>query len=71
MLSVDDSGSRQLRKVLLLGGEPFSGPILMWWNFVARSRAELDAAYRQWESGDPRSAGSGRRWPASPPRRRS
>jgi uncharacterized membrane protein YdfJ with MMPL/SSD domain len=35
MLSVDDSGSRQLRKVLLLGGEPFSGPILMWWNFVA------------------------------------
>jgi hypothetical protein len=30
VLSVDDSGSRQLRKVLLLGGEPFSGPILMW-----------------------------------------
>ena len=41
-------------RVLLLGGEPFAEPILMWWNFVARSRAELDAAYRQWESGDPR-----------------
>ena len=41
-------------RVLLLGGEPFGEPILMWWNFVARSRAELEAAYRQWESGDPR-----------------
>jgi redox-sensitive bicupin YhaK (pirin superfamily) len=41
-------------RVLLLGGEPFSEPILMWWNFVARSRAELDGAYRQWEAGDPR-----------------
>jgi quercetin 2,3-dioxygenase len=39
--------------VLLLGGEPFPEPILMWWNFVAHSR-ELDGAYRQWESGDPR-----------------
>ena len=37
VLSVDDSGSRQLRKVLLLSGEPFSGPILMV-DFVARSR---------------------------------
>jgi redox-sensitive bicupin YhaK (pirin superfamily) len=41
-------------RVLLLGGEPFPEPILMWWNFVARSRDELDGAYRQWESGDPR-----------------
>ncbi|HKQ00524.1 MAG TPA: pirin family protein [Actinomycetes bacterium] len=41
-------------RVLLLGGEPFPEPILMWWNFVARSRAELDGAYRQWEAGDPR-----------------
>ena len=41
-------------RVLLLGGEPFGEPILMWWNFVARSRDELDAAYRQWESDHPR-----------------
>jgi quercetin 2,3-dioxygenase len=41
-------------RVLLLGGEPFSEPILMWWNFVVRSRDELDRAYRQWEEGDPR-----------------
>jgi quercetin 2,3-dioxygenase len=41
-------------RLLLLGGEPFTEPLLMWWNFVARTRGELDAAYRQWESGDPR-----------------
>jgi redox-sensitive bicupin YhaK (pirin superfamily) len=39
-------------RVLLLGGEPFPEPILMWWNFVVRSRDELDRARRQWESGD-------------------
>ena len=41
-------------RVLLLGGEPFPEPILMWWNFVARSRDELDGAPGQWESDDPR-----------------
>jgi redox-sensitive bicupin YhaK (pirin superfamily) len=41
-------------RVLLLGGEPFAEPVLMWWNFVVRSRDELDRAYRQWESGGPR-----------------
>jgi redox-sensitive bicupin YhaK (pirin superfamily) len=44
----------QPARVLLLGGVPFGEPILMWWNFVARTRDELDSAYRQWESGDPR-----------------
>ena len=41
-------------RVLLLGGEPFPEPILMWWNFVVRTRDELDSARRQWESADPR-----------------
>ena len=22
----------------------------MWWNFVARTRAEMEAAYRDWQS---------------------
>ena len=39
---------------VLLGGEPFAEPVLMWWYLVVRSRGELDRAYRQWESGDPR-----------------
>ena len=41
-------------RVLLLGGEPFPEPVLMWWNFVVRSRDELDRAYRHWQSDDPR-----------------
>jgi redox-sensitive bicupin YhaK (pirin superfamily) len=41
-------------KVLLLGGVPFEEPILMWWNFVARTREEIDAAYDSWQAQDDR-----------------
>jgi redox-sensitive bicupin YhaK (pirin superfamily) len=40
-------------RVLLLGGEPF-GEILMWWNFVARTRDEMEDAYRDWQAHAPR-----------------
>ncbi len=33
-------------RVLLLGGQPFTEEILMWWNFVARDRAELERRTR-------------------------
>jgi redox-sensitive bicupin YhaK (pirin superfamily) len=39
-------------RVLLLGGEPFGEQLLMWWNFVGRSRDEVTEASRQWESED-------------------
>jgi len=35
----------------LLGGAPFAEEILMWWNFVARTDAEMESARRDWESG--------------------
>jgi redox-sensitive bicupin YhaK (pirin superfamily) len=35
-------------RVLLLGGHPFAEEILMWWNFVARDRSELEQAYAGW-----------------------
>jgi redox-sensitive bicupin YhaK (pirin superfamily) len=41
-------------RVLLIGGEPFGEDVLMWWNFVARTRAELTAAYRSWQAEDAR-----------------
>ena len=41
-------------RALLIGGIPFDEPVLMWWNFVARSRDEITAAYRQWTGGDDR-----------------
>ena len=41
-------------RVLLLGGAPFDEPVLMWWNFVARTREEITDAHRAWERGDER-----------------
>ncbi len=40
----EDVGGR----MLLLGGEPLGEPVQMWWNFVARSRDELEQAYIHW-----------------------
>jgi redox-sensitive bicupin YhaK (pirin superfamily) len=39
---------------LLLGGVALSEPLLMWWNFVARSQEEITEAYESWSSGDER-----------------
>jgi redox-sensitive bicupin YhaK (pirin superfamily) len=41
-------------RLLLLAGVPFEQRPLMWWNFVARTREEMDAAYDAWQSGDAR-----------------
>ena len=35
-------------RVLVLGGVPFPEPILMFWNFVARDRSEMETAWRDW-----------------------
>src|SRR3546814_9038780 len=36
-------------RLMLLGGVPFESPILMWWNFVGRTREEIDAATDSWQ----------------------
>lgn len=41
-------------RVMVLGGEPFPEPITMWWNFVARTHDEIDAAYASWRDHDGR-----------------
>lgn len=38
-------------QVLLLGGEPFGPAPLLWWNFVARTQAEIEQALADWNSG--------------------
>ncbi len=43
---------REPTRAVLLGGEPFADPIIMWWNFVAREREEIEAAYRAWQAED-------------------
>jgi quercetin 2,3-dioxygenase len=38
-------------RILLIGGVPFGEEILLWWNFVARTTAEIEAATRAWNAG--------------------
>ncbi|MCC6076617.1 pirin family protein [Pseudomonas sp. GCM10022188] len=44
-------------RALLLGGEPFGEEILIWWNFVGHSKAQIAQAQRDWEAGSPRFGG--------------
>ena len=41
-------------RALLLGGEPFEAEVVMWWNFVGRTRAEMQDAYDAWRTRDDR-----------------
>ena len=38
-------------QLLLIGGAPFDEPLLIWWNFVARTQAEVEAAAADWNAG--------------------
>ena len=48
---ITDARRRGVEGVTFLGGEPFDEPIVMWWNFVARSNEEIVHARRQWQDG--------------------
>jgi quercetin 2,3-dioxygenase len=47
--SADDTA-----RVLVLGGPPFPDPLVMWWNFVGRSHADIAEYRRLWEAHDER-----------------
>ncbi|MCK9894753.1 pirin family protein [Frankia sp. AgB32] len=49
-----DLGGEDGTRAMLLGGEPFTEPLVMWWNLVARSRAEIEAARDDWQAGTDR-----------------
>lgn len=55
-------------RILLLGGVPLAAPPLLWWNFVGATRADVDRARQDWESGSARfgavEGGGHRRIPA-------
>ena len=38
-------------RLMLLGGTPFEEPLVMWWNFVARSHEEIAQAREDWMAG--------------------
>jgi redox-sensitive bicupin YhaK (pirin superfamily) len=39
-------------RAVMIGGEPFPEEILMWWNFVGRTREEMVIATAEWEHHD-------------------
>ncbi len=43
--------AQHLARVILLGGERFTTPRFIWWNFVASSRERIESAKRQWAQG--------------------
>lgn len=40
----------QPARVVLLGGPPFTDPIIMWWNFVGRTHEEIVEFREAWEA---------------------
>ncbi|HVB90612.1 MAG TPA: pirin family protein [Acidimicrobiales bacterium] len=44
----------QEARILVLGGVPFEADIVMWWNFVARDRKEMETAKADWDAGSER-----------------
>jgi redox-sensitive bicupin YhaK (pirin superfamily) len=44
----------QAARVMLLGGEPFREPVVMWWNFIGRTHEEIAGYRSDWESGSAR-----------------
>jgi redox-sensitive bicupin YhaK (pirin superfamily) len=42
------AGAASAARVMLLGGARFPTPRLIWWNFVASSRAQLERAQQDW-----------------------
>ena len=52
-LQLESAGPGELLAVLL-GGEPFAEPIVMWWNFIARTGEEIVEMREQWNARDNR-----------------
>lgn len=46
-LRIRNHGSTPAR-LLLLGGEPFTEDVVMWWNFIGRDHAEIAAFREEW-----------------------
>ena len=46
--------AREPTRALLFGGVPLDEPVMMWWNYVARTRQEILEAHRSWLADDGR-----------------
>lgn len=52
-LTLSNPESRPAR-VMLLGGVPFTEPVLMWWNFIGRTHEEIAGFREEWEAASAR-----------------
>jgi quercetin 2,3-dioxygenase len=50
-IRLSPAGGRTLARFFVLGGVPFAEPLLMWWNFVARTGGEIAEARDDWTAG--------------------
>lgn len=55
-ISLSNAGAGRL---LLLGGAPFEEDVLLWWNFVGRTRDEIAEATEAWNSAEEKSRAFG------------
>ncbi|MFC5281161.1 pirin family protein [Arcanobacterium canis] len=47
-LTIANTGQTQAR-VILIGGEPFTESLVMWWNFIGRTHDEIVRAREEWQ----------------------
>ncbi len=50
-IRLSPASGRRLARFFVVGGVPFGERLLMWWNFVARSGAEITRARQDWMAG--------------------
>ena len=53
-LRIVNDDPRAPARAVLLGGEPFAEPIVMWWNFVGRDGDEIRRYREEWQAGSER-----------------
>lgn len=53
-LTIEPIADGEPVRLLLLGGAPLDAEPLLWWNFVARTRDEIEAAHASWIADDGR-----------------
>ncbi|WP_201593148.1 pirin family protein [Psychrobacter sp. Pi2-51] len=41
-------------RIMFIGGEPLNNPVLLWWNFVADNKAEIEQSTIDWNNGHER-----------------
>ncbi len=51
--TISNTGDTPAR-IVVLGGEPFEEPFVMWWNFIGRSHEEIEQYREQWQNQDAR-----------------